>query len=746
MDCNDNYNSKLSRFGADLSLSSLACELHKPSMQNFKGDHSVLMMNAFPTPFRFVATTLLSGILLSIGVLNLRDRISWTDPTDGIFWTESKGVLKAAEVDPSGAGGRAGIVSGDRLIAINKQATENLGQYYDSLYRLGSGAVVAYDVSGEAGARTVAIRLESKAFFTSKDGLRTLLAFLYLGIGLFVLIRGSRLPRTFHFYLICLASFTVWFYRWTPKLDALDWWVYCLSVLAFLLIPALFVHFCLRFPADSGKGNGRAWLLYTPALLLGTLQLLWVLGHLAPAGLPRTARSSEILDRIQLAYFAAGFFIGGAILLKRRLESPSLIVRQQMKWLLYGTLAGIAPFSLIYALPVLLGARANFAMDSSMLFLGFIPLSVGYALIHYRLMDVESIIRRSAAYFISSSLLLAVYLFFVIVLGRAFEWIAPQANFMVICLAVLAIALLFAPLRNAVQARLDRLFYKDQFENRSSLLEFARTLNSEISLAPLSRSILERISRTFGIDRIAMFLTDPAHPGFFRLSCALNLDALPDSQFYREDELVDCENSAGVKNAEWEADRLYRPHNSLMKAGLHYMQDLRFRGRRVGMIALGLLPQSRHFSTEDLDLLSALAGYAAIALENANLYRSVETKALELERLKAYTENIIESINVAVLALDLSGRITSCNRAFEELFHATREQVVGSHVEEILQEDVVASIQGVTGTKGWKLASPGNIFKLYLENRSGDRLIVNLSFIPILDPRRGQLGFADRVG
>ena len=86
------------------------------------------------------------------------------------------------------------------------------------------------------------------------------------------------------------------------------------------------------------------------------------------------------------------------------------------------------------------------------------------------------------------------------------------------------------------------------------------------------------------------------------------------------------------------------------------------------MIALGQLPEDRHFSTEDLDLLAVLAGYAAMALENANLYHSVETKALELEHLKAYTENIIESINVAVLALDLGGRITSCNRAFEALY------------------------------------------------------------------------------
>jgi PAS domain S-box-containing protein len=151
------------------------------------------------------------------------------------------------------------------------------------------------------------------------------------------------------------------------------------------------------------------------------------------------------------------------------------------------------------------------------------------------------------------------------------------------------------------------------------------------------------------------------------------------------------------------------------------------------MIALGHLAGNRHFSTEDLDLLSALAGYAAIALENANLYRSVETKALELERLKVYTENIIESINVAVVALDLTGRITSCNRAFEELYSVRRDQVRGVSVESLFGKDVVASIQNATGSRGWELRSASNIFKMFLVNRKRENLIVNLSVIPLLD-------------
>ena len=698
----------------------MAYKLHNLCVQNSRRDESALM-NAFPVPFRFVALTLLSSVLVVIGILNLRDRTIWTDPTDGVFWSEGAGALVAVTVEEPGT--RAGIRAGDRLLAINGLPISSLGQYSDAVYQAKPGGPVAYTLERGSGIRTVAFHLGSKVLLTAKDGLRTLLAFLYLGIGLFVLIRGDQRPHTFHFYLICLAAFVVYSFSYTPNLSALDWWVYGLSILAFLLLPALFVHFCLRFPVDVISGTGRALLLYIPVFALGMLRLLWFTGHLAAFGLPRTARSSGILDNIDLIYFCAGFIIGSALLLKRRIETGDLIVRQQLKWVSYGTLAGVIPFSLIYAIPVLLGARSSFAMDSSMLFLGLIPLSMGYAIIHYRLMDVEAIVRRSAAYFIASSLLLTVYLLFVLILGRALQWAAPQADFMAICVAVLAIALLFAPLRNAVQARLDRLFYKDRFEDRATLLEFARMLSSEISLTPLSRSILERISKTFQIDTAAVFLSEPAHPGFYRMAYALD-PSIP-SRLYRKDELLERNRADDGTN------HLCDAAPALKGMGLHHLQDLRHHGRHVGMIALGPLPQGGHYSTEDLDLLSALAGYAAMALENASLYRSVETKALELERLTAYTENILESVNVAILALDSQGRITSCNRAFEELYGIARQQITGSIIGNLFPPDVVNSIQRAAGTTGWILESPANIFKLYLESRAGKKLIVNLSVIPL---------------
>ncbi len=730
MNCKNHCYSNLSSLRLGIPPSTMAYKLLYSRMHTPRRDESALM-NAFPVPFRFVAIALLSGLLVVIGILNLRDRTLWVDPSDGVFWSESQGGLKADSVESGSPGGQAGIESGDRLISIDGRPVANLGQYSDLIYLEKPGAQVTYELASQAGTRTITFRLGSKVLLTAKDGLRTLLAFLYLAIGIFVLFRGDRRPHAFHFYFICLAAFVVYLFSYTPNLSALDWWVYGLSILAFLLLPALFVHFCLRFPVDMRIGGSRSSLLYIPVIVLGMARLLWYTGHLASLGLPRTARSSGIIDRVDLIYFCAGFIVGGALLLKRRIETQDLIVRQQLKWVSYGTLAGVVPFSLIYVLPVLFGVRASFAMESSILFLGLIPLSVGYALIHYRLMDVEVILRRSAAYFIASSLLLTLYLLFVLILGRALQWAAPQASFMGICFAVLAIALLFAPLRNVVQARLDRMFYKDQFENRSTLLEFARTLSSEISLMPLSRSIVERISSTFQVDTAAIFLSDQAHRGFFRLACALH-PGVP-SRLYREDELIDHESPIQIPELDRENNTLYQAGPALVKSGLHYLQDLKHHGRQVGMIALGQLPRGSHFSTEDLDMLSALAGYAAMALENANLYRSVETKAQELERLKAYTENILESINVAVLALDLDGRITSCNRAFEELYQTRRHQIAGSSIGKLLPPDVIKSVQRVTGTEGWGLNAPANIFKLYLENLLKRRLIVNMSLIPLHD-------------
>ncbi len=717
----------------------VAYKLHPLPMPGYTYESA--FMNPFPVPSRIAAAVLLSCALMAVGVLNLRDRLNWADPSDGVLWVESEGALRSAGLKPGAGPNPPAIHPGDRLLSIDGAEVPDLGRYAELLYRFAPGSWHTYEVAGEAGVRSVRLRLGARPLFSARDGLKTLLAFLHLGIGFYVLWRTRASGAGRHFFLVCLAAFVLWLYSYTPRLGLLDWTVYTLSAVAFLLLPALFLHFCHRFPVASGPRP--ALLVYAPALALVAFHFLWITGHLAPLGLALTAGGSLVVDRVELLFFCAAFLAGGLRLLRLRRGNRDLVAGQQLKWIGYGTMAGIVPFGLAYGLPVLLGARPNLAMEASILSLALIPLAVGYALTDFRLMDVEKIARGAAARLAAAGLLVALYLFLVLVPGKGLERVAPHSLLPSMGLAALALALLFRPLGRVIERGLERRFYRDRFEDRATLLDFARTLGSDIGLRPLSRRILERISGAFRIETAALLVDDPAHPGRLRPADAIGRPPAALRPLFRAEALGAAEALPGLPGG---PGRLYPAGAELEAEGFAYVQELEHRGRRVGAIALGPLPGGSHFSTEDLDLLTALAKFGAIAVDNARLLESAESRAGELERMKRATENILESIDVAVLALEEDGRIRFCNRAFETLYAVSRRDIAGTPVDNLFSPDFIASLRGGDSGEGWRIDSPVNLFKLRLDNLEGERRIVNLGLIPLCDPsERGVLLVLDDI-
>ena len=104
-------------------------------------------------------------------------------------------------------------------------------------------------------------------------GLR-LIALVYLGIGLYVLLRRWTAPKSTHFYVFCLVSFVFYSFHYTGKLNDFDWIIYWSNVVAWLLQPALFLHFSLTFPERRAVVDRQRWLIplvYVPgAILLAT--------------------------------------------------------------------------------------------------------------------------------------------------------------------------------------------------------------------------------------------------------------------------------------------------------------------------------------------------------------------------------------------------------------------------------------------------------------------------------------------
>src|SRR5260370_31954725 len=125
---------------------------------------------------------------------------------------------------------------------------------------------------------------------------------------------------------------------------------------------------------------------------------------------------------------------------------------------------------------------------------------------------------------------------------------------------------------------------------------------------------------------------------------------------------------------------------------MKYCVRWRIGGRRVGVLGLGKTVDGDFLSSDDVELVTTIGGYVAVALDNAKLYRSLEQKALEIARLKDFSENIVESLNIGVLAVDLSGIVESWNTRMEQLFGVTRAEAVGRKLDSLLPAELSAEI------------------------------------------------------
>ena len=123
-----------------------------------------------------------------------------------------------------------------------------------------------------------------------------------------------------------------------------------------------------------------------------------------------------------------------------------------MKWVTRGTFLAVAPFTLFYVIPYLNGSGARTAaMKVSVLSLVFLPLTFGYAIFRYRLMDVDLIFKRGMAYTIAAGAITAAYFVAIGAASELFHKNFPSAGPVGLMAAIVVTALLFDPFKNWVQ-------------------------------------------------------------------------------------------------------------------------------------------------------------------------------------------------------------------------------------------------------------------------------------------------------
>jgi two-component system, NtrC family, sensor kinase len=707
-----------------------------------------------------VSLALLTLAAVIFAALNFHQRERFTLPDDGVSWMDSAQGVRAWHVEPDSPAAQAGLREGDILKAIGATPIARATEVTRLLYRAGTWSELNYQLERRGQTFTTAVVTAPMHKPLSFENYLRVVGLLYLGIGLFIFARRWHAPRAVHFYLFCLVSFILYSFHYSGKPGAFDAEVRWANVVALLLQPALLAHFALVFPERHPRPRLKVWLLYLlPAALLA-LHLAVATGSL---GFTPWLGARIALDQIEMGYLGVYLLLAAGIFLASFRRAPSGIVRQQLKWATGGTLAGIFPFFFLYIVPFFFGVVPRPWMNFSTLSLVLVPLSFGYAIVRYRLMDVDIIFKRGLAYTAATAGVVAVYFAVVAVIGELFHAAWPTGLGGAV-LAIVAAAFLFQPLRDWVQERLDRFFYRDRLNYRRTLVEFGRTLATEVHLEPMLSSVLHRISQALLVDRLAIFLEDPEAPGRFRMTRStglhwsepLDLTFLSSARLQSPRGYLFFESPAAAPGTSESA------RETLEQLGLNYFIACHVHDRTVAVLGLGRTVDGDYLTSDDLDLLFTMAGYVAIALENAALYRSLEQKAEQVARLKDYNENIVESLSVGVLAADLDGRVESWNNHLERRFGLTRAQALGRRLDEVLPPELVAEIEAhsadlrppeglPTAAGRQSLASSedfgshaadrvANLYKLAVRARSGAVLTLNVAVAPLVGKTGEKLG------
>ena len=681
--------------------------------------------------------------LLWLAAANVVVLASWSEVEDGVLWLEQPHGLVAEAVAPGSAAASAGVLASDVLVAIDGDPVETYRDVLDVLHASPEGTRLDYTV----------LRVGSQEIheLTLRPAPTSPLPvyFILVAVGIFALLIGAsvRVRRpgtqaTLHFFWLSVAFFGMFAFSFSGRLDRLDWAFFWADVVSTLLLAPLFVHFALVFP---GRPPGRLrrqlgrWLvplIYLPALVLGVTEVIAV----SRSGRSETfTQTINVIWQFEMAYLAACVIGGLAIMIGTLQGVRSVTARRQLRWIVSGAVFGGLPFTVGYALPWSLGFDPVAGLLMTAIPLGLIPLAFASAITRYRLHDVEVIVKRGLVYTAAGSAMVAAYLLLETLASEVFLEESDGYNSIIALLATAVVVLLFAPVKNTIQTMLDRVHYRDRYDYRRALVGFARDLSSDLDLDRLTDRLVTRVAETLVVDRMVLLQAArtgdlsgdrfvPLHwTGFESRPPSISASSTLNTRL--------CNGKTVVLTPGRSQEQPDEEQEFWRRRGLDYFVPCVAEEETIAIMALGRKGSGEPLSSEDMALLASVAGQVATALENGRLYSRLQQKARELDRMRQFSDSIVESLNDGLVVLDLEDRVIRWNAGMERLYGLSPQSAIGETLESVFDQSFVdrmrmAKVDTPTGTV---------FYRVPLLSRHGDadargRLLVNVATAPLVTP------------
>ena len=567
--------------------------------------------------------------------------------------------LVIGRVEPGSAAEAAGLRPGDRIVLADGRTAASLDWPEKDLGRRPFPHRVVVLSNGSINALAIqepSIRPDFTYLFLAFVGL------LYLAIGLFTVAR-ERAPASRVFWALCLSSFAIYVLTPAGPHDSV-WKITWLAEDFFrALLPALLLHLFLIFPRPV-RSRRLVPLLYLPAVAYVAAQPV-----LLNLDVREAARAAETATRLWFLYFAlyAIAVLARLANLLRTRESPD--AEKQTRWVVLGVTVGLAPFVLLSALPRALGFASPLLSTVAVVPLVFIPLAFAWAILRWRLWDVEIYVREAVA--ATGAVLLGGMTFVLLnaLLDRTLVGMADAGKNVIAFASGLVLASLLVPVKRRLTDALEKIQYRETYRARRALLDVARDFSTPRPKEELVNAVVRRVEE--------------------------GLHVVPCSLFLLENGDGDTPEGA-LLAARLSGEEMWRLRASAFGPGDHpaaqHLHAMGYRtffamhsgGKLAGALGVGHKDGRVPLSSEDESLLSAVMAQAGLAYENARLYGALADRLEEIRALQQYQESVIRSSSSGIVVLDGNDSVHSANPAFAQLVRRDEAELLTRNFSEIL--------------------------------------------------------------
>ncbi len=598
--------------------------------------------------FTFLALYCL--IIASLGFIH--NNIFYAQTTDDCLWRESIDGIKPekgiyiTDIFEGGVADKAGLEERDILLAINGKEVNSNVEAGVLLNQYNSDDDIVYTIYRNDEILLVPIKVYKVTNILN-------IIFVLLGVSFLVVgfLAGYSKPKEItsqiFFFIGCAAAMG---FSFLPNINLFatgDVFLLINNQLGLIMFFPLFIHFFLTYPIkfESRKRSLIIGFLYIYIFVLAVLTIAFTTFW--------NYFFVYALNLSLLVYFIFGvtfFLLSYRKLVKQNEEQ----LKRPLNIIFKGFIIGGLGFAYLFLSPYMI--PKTWLINNNLIFLPAalvlaIPISFGYSIFRYKILDTEFIVKRGIVFGIITGFVVVLYLLLVFIIDNMLSQYLDENKQLITISLIVIVTFTFDFVNKRVKNFVEKQFYRERYNYRKSLLQFSEELPYLNNVDDIINKIGSAVKDTIRVKNLNIWLKDH-NDG--KLNGHSNLYDKAFSYLYKADFEPKYLNEINLisENTPEEFIKLFQENKIVLSV------PIVLQGKLKGSINFGEKQSDKSYSDEDIDLLQSLASQCAVALENSRLQlEEIHKQQFEEELEIAYKiqKDLLPDKDYSIAGLEISG-------------------------------------------------------------------------------------------